>query len=248
MADPYVGEIRAVAFNYAPDGWLLCQGQILNINSYQALYTLLGNTYGGNASQGTFGLPDLQGRSILGSGAGAGLPVVVAGAKVGQTSVVLSVSQMPLHTHAAVVNDPGHNHTAALPNHTHAFSIPCDDGTAGPTSATPVGGYLSVTTKIDQNVNVAIADAQTADAAANGSDTFPPVSGTALYASAGAKSMGGGVTQGPTATGGSATGTSTTGVGVQLQTTGGVTPVSTQSPAMGLFYMIATIGIYPSRP
>ncbi len=248
MADPYIGEIRAVAFNYAPDGWLLCQGQVLNINTYQALYALLGNTYGGQASQGTFGLPDLQGRSIIGAGVGANLPPITWGEKTGQGQLTLAINQMPLHTHAAMVNDPGHTHSAALPSHTHSFSIPCDNSGVAPTLASPAGNFLSSTVGIDTNINVAITDAGTANSNTGQGGSFPAVSGTPLYSKSGNGSMGSGTTGTPTATGASATGSSTTGVAVTLQGTGGVTPISTQSPALGVYYMIATMGIYPARP
>lgn len=70
--DPFIGEIAWVAFNYAPNGWAFCDGQLLLINQNPALYSLLGTTYGGNGVT-TFALPDLRGRSPIGMGAGTGL-------------------------------------------------------------------------------------------------------------------------------------------------------------------------------
>lgn len=243
MADPFVGEIRAVTFNYAPDGWLLCQGQIVSTNNYQALYALIGNQYGGQATQGTFGIPDLQGRSIIGVGVGLNLPPITWGEKTGQAQVNLGINQMPLHSHSALVNDPGHNHSAALPAHTHAFAVPCST-TGVTTSASPAGTYLATTAGIDQTVNNLISEVNSqAQTAIN------PVSpATQLYASTPDSTMGGGMTGPASASGGSSTGASTTGVTVTVSPTGGVTPISTQSPALGVFYIIATMGIFPPRP
>jgi len=246
MADPFVGEVRSVCFNYAPDGWLLCQGQVVNVNAYQALYALIGNQYGGQASQGTFGIPDLQGRSIIGVGVGFNLSPITWGQKTGQSQVALALGQMPAHIHTASVNDLGHNHSAALPAHTHSFAVPCDNGSGGAlTTASPVGSYPTTTSGIDANINVAIADASTAS---QGLNTFTNVSGTPLYATTANDAMGIAATGAATASGASATGTSTTGIGVALSAAGGNTPVSTQSPALGVYYMIATSGIFPPRP
>ena len=71
--DPFLGEIKAVGFDFAPQGWALCQGQTLPINQNAALYSLLGTTYGGDGLT-TFRLPDLRGRTAVGFGQGSGLP------------------------------------------------------------------------------------------------------------------------------------------------------------------------------
>ncbi|MFC4306966.1 phage tail protein [Cohnella boryungensis] len=93
MSDQYVGEIRMFAGAYAPEGWALCDGQILNIKEYQILYTVLGTTYGGDGKT-TFALPDLRGR----------LPIHIShpyplGASGGTETVTLLTSQLPVHTH-----------------------------------------------------------------------------------------------------------------------------------------------------
>jgi microcystin-dependent protein len=100
MSDQYIGEIRMVGFNFAPVGWALCQGQLLPIMQYNALFALLGTTYGGNG-QTTFGLPDYRGRSPVGMGAGPGLTPINQGEMSGAESVVLSAAQLPAHSHAA---------------------------------------------------------------------------------------------------------------------------------------------------
>jgi microcystin-dependent protein len=83
------------AFGYAPQGWALCNGQLMNINQNQGLFSLLGTTYGGNG-QTTFALPDLRGRCAMHAGAGHTL-----GEKAGAEAVTLSISQLPAHIHAA---------------------------------------------------------------------------------------------------------------------------------------------------
>ena len=94
MADPYIGEIRMFGGNFAPLGWALCDGQLLSISQYNALYALLGTTYGGDG-QTTFALPDLRGRAPIHVG-----PNYVQGAQVGSETVTLTQGQMPSHGHA----------------------------------------------------------------------------------------------------------------------------------------------------
>jgi microcystin-dependent protein len=94
MGTPYLGEIRAVSFNFAPKGWALCNGQLLPINQNQALFALLGNTYGGNGTT-TFALPDLQARVPLHASAAH-----VLGQAAGEAQHTLTAAEMPAHTHA----------------------------------------------------------------------------------------------------------------------------------------------------
>ena len=99
MAEPFLGEIEAFAFNFAPRGWALCAGQVLPINQNTALFSLLGTTYGGDG-QSTFGLPDLRGRAALGMGQGSGLQPYPLGQPGGVESVTLTANQFASHTHA----------------------------------------------------------------------------------------------------------------------------------------------------
>ena len=78
MSEPFVGQVIAVGFNFAPAGWALCQGQLLPISENQALFTLIGTTFGGDGQQ-TFALPDLRGRTAVGMGQGPGLGQYVLG-------------------------------------------------------------------------------------------------------------------------------------------------------------------------
>lgn len=96
--DPYLGEIRMVAFGFAPSGWAKCEGQILSIALNQALFSLLGTTYGGNGVT-TFALPDLRGRVPMAPGPGPGLTSTVLGEQQGSETVTLFPSNLPQHTH-----------------------------------------------------------------------------------------------------------------------------------------------------
>jgi len=97
--DAFIGEIRMMGFPFAPKGWALCQGQLLSVQQNQALYSLLGTTYGGNGVQ-TFGLPDLRGRVGIGQGQGPGLSPYAMGQQAGQASVALLTTNLPAHSHA----------------------------------------------------------------------------------------------------------------------------------------------------
>jgi microcystin-dependent protein len=93
MSAPYLSEIRIMSFNYAPKNWALCNGQLLAINQYQALFALLGTTYGGDGRV-NFGLPNLQGRVPLHFGNG-----FVLGQMAGEVTHTLNINEMPAHTH-----------------------------------------------------------------------------------------------------------------------------------------------------
>ncbi|MDC8787073.1 phage tail protein [Roseateles koreensis] len=93
MGTPYLGEIRLMSFAYAPRGWAQCNGQLLPINQYQALFALLGTYYGGNG-QSNFALPNLQGRTPLHVG-----PTTVQGQSGGAENVTLLQAHLPVHSH-----------------------------------------------------------------------------------------------------------------------------------------------------
>ncbi len=98
MSSPYVGEIRIFAGNFAPLGWMLCQGQLLPIAENTTLFQLIGTTYGGDG-QSTFALPDLQGRVPVHMGTGPGLSSHTIGEQGGAEAVTLTTNQIPAHTH-----------------------------------------------------------------------------------------------------------------------------------------------------
>jgi microcystin-dependent protein len=96
--DVFMGTVMTFGFNFAPNGWALCNGQIMNIQQYQALFTLLGTVYGGNGSQ-TFGLPNLQSRLPICQGTGPGLTTRVMGENSGTENITATLSNLPNHTH-----------------------------------------------------------------------------------------------------------------------------------------------------
>src|ERR1051326_7913194 len=111
MAEPFLSEIRMFSFGFAPKGWALCDGQLLPINQNQALFSLLGTTYGGDGRV-NFGLPDLQGRVPLHMGSGHTL-----GERGGEQRHTLSISEIPTHTHTAIGAGVG----GTLPTPANAF-------------------------------------------------------------------------------------------------------------------------------
>ena len=98
MAQPYVGELRMFAGNFAPAGWMFCEGQLLPISEYETLFNLIGTTYGGDG-QSTFALPDLRGRIPLHFG--NGFTLAETG---GVETITLTVSQIPAHSHALLAS------------------------------------------------------------------------------------------------------------------------------------------------
>jgi len=121
--EQFIGQIMMFGGNFAPRNWALCDGQLLPIAQHQALFSILGTTYGGDGRT-TFGLPDLRGRAPIHAGQGPGLSPYRLGGKGGVETVTLTQSQMPNHTH-----------TASL-----AASAPVARGT---NSTTPVGSYVA---------------------------------------------------------------------------------------------------------
>jgi microcystin-dependent protein len=116
VSQPFVGEIRMFAGNFAPAGWMFCEGQLLPISEFETLFNLIGTTYGGDG-QATFGLPDLRGRLPIHQGGGFTLAQ-----NGGVETVVLNVNQIPAHTHAFLASsdianspDPTNNLVARSP-------------------------------------------------------------------------------------------------------------------------------------
>jgi microcystin-dependent protein len=100
MGSPFVGEIRMVGFNFAPQGWAFCDGSVMAITQNETLFTLIGTTYGGDG-QSTFALPDLRGRMAMHTGSSA-----VQGQRLGAESVAIqNAVQLPAHSHAAAAVD-----------------------------------------------------------------------------------------------------------------------------------------------
>src|ERR1700744_6341396 len=101
MAEPFIGQIEAFAFSFAPKGWAQCAGQLLPINQNTALFSLLGTSYGGNGTT-NFALPDLRGRIPISMGGGHTL-----GARGGEEAHTINVSELPAHVHQFVASNAG---------------------------------------------------------------------------------------------------------------------------------------------
>jgi|WetSurMetagenome_2_1015567.scaffolds.fasta_scaffold42441_4 microcystin-dependent protein len=226
--DAYMGSIMLWPISWAPQSWMFCDGTLLQIQQYSALFALLGTTYGGNGTS-NFALPDL--RNAFPMGYAAKSPSPVLGAKGGATSVTLTANQIAAHTHPVTLTDPGHVHSVTVPAHTHPFSVPCDS-TGRPTTPSPVGAFLSSTSGIDESIGTA---AQT---------TVSPAS--ALYSAAGAGVMGAGTTGQASGNSGNSANAKTLVTAVAAANVGGV-PVSTLPPYLALGYIICVSGIFPLR-
>ena len=144
--DPWIGEIALVGFNFAPLGWAFCDGQILPIAQYTALFSLLGTSYGGNGIN-TFALPDLRGRTPVhaGGSSGLGLSPIVLGQMGGVEVVTLNTGQIPAHNH--LVNVSAANGTSDSPSNTipgrNASGVP-DYSSAAP-NAQMAPGAIGIT-------------------------------------------------------------------------------------------------------
>jgi microcystin-dependent protein len=153
MADPFLGEIRMVGWNFAANGWALCNGQLMSISQNNALFALLGTTYGGDGIS-TFALPNLQGRVPIHQGTGPGLSPYTMGESAGSEAVTLLVNQMPQHNHMVAVNnqagsvaDPtnallaqGNSGAGRDPIATSNFTSGAATGTLAPAAISATGG------------------------------------------------------------------------------------------------------------
>lgn len=138
MASPFIAEIRIMSFNFAPKGWALCNGQLLPINQNQALFALLGTTFGGNG-QTNFALPNLQGRTPIHVGNSHTL-----GEAAGTISVTLTTGQMPTHNHFVAANSA--NGTTSTPtnnllaSYLNGYAPVASTTTLAPDELTSTGG------------------------------------------------------------------------------------------------------------
>jgi microcystin-dependent protein len=142
MAQPYVGEIRMFAGNFAPAGWMFCEGQLLPISENETLFQLIGTTYGGDG-ESTFALPDLRGRIPIHQGNG-----FILAETGGAEEITLTIQQTPAHSHAflgtlnqGTLNQPNNSLLAQLPTQ-NAYAYGTDNPLTplNANSVTPVGG------------------------------------------------------------------------------------------------------------
>jgi len=148
MSSPFVGEIRAVGFNFAPTGWATCDGQLLPISQNTALFSLLGTFYGGDGKS-TFALPDLQGSTPVGTGQGQLTHDHSVGEMGGSQFVTLIESEMPHHGHALSASDdpaelqaPGPDRALARANPGGAYSSAPANTSLHPLALGVAGGSL----------------------------------------------------------------------------------------------------------
>jgi microcystin-dependent protein len=234
MSDAFCGEIRPISFNYAPVNWLICQGQLLSIQSYQTLYALIGTTYGGDGVT-TFALPDLRGRVALQAGQGplGTYPFAQKGGTSAQgisttTTVTLSsVDQLPAHTHSAHFIPTGES---APVQPTVTLNISNDAAT----SAAPVAnGYLAglKLSGLGTPPNAYVGTAN------NGTTALNPNAAIATNGS------GGGITGGTVNVDSAG---SPTPAPISIPVAASVPPV--MPPFVAMNYMICVNGIFPPRP
>lgn len=174
--DTTLAEIRLFAGNFTPQTWALCQGQLMSINSNQALYSLLGNTYGGDGNT-TFQLPDFRGRTAVGTNQGAspgpGLNPVYLGQPLGNETTMLSVANLPSHNHIA--SGPGTypisgNITAKMNVNNTAGTISSPAGNFAGTEQSGSGIYAtspSTTSSITDTLNSNAITVDTSQLSAN---------------------------------------------------------------------------------
>jgi len=141
MAEPFLSEIRIMSFGFPPKGWALCDGQLLPINQNQALFSLLGTTYGGDGRV-NFGLPNLQGRTPIHMGSGHTL-----GEQGGEQGHTLSIAEIPTHTHSAnattataTANTPTNALVLAQSTSSQLYTAPANLAAMAPNSLATVGG------------------------------------------------------------------------------------------------------------
>ena len=140
MAQPYVGEIRMFAGNFAPSGWMFCEGQLLSISENETLFQLIGTTYGGDGQE-TFALPDLRGRIPIHQGNG-----FILAEQSGAEEITLTVNQIPAHSHPLLASTgPGNANTPAgnVTGESAAVKVYASDQPTvnmSPIAVAPVGG------------------------------------------------------------------------------------------------------------
>jgi len=137
MSEPFLGEIKSVAFNFAPRGYAFCAGQLFAIPQNTALFSLLGTNFGGDGVQ-TFGLPNLGGRVAIGRGQSPGTSLYQVGESAGSEAVTILPTQMPPHNHSAATNVTTDISSLTAATTIHALTAP----TA--TAAIPTGNLLAV--------------------------------------------------------------------------------------------------------
>lgn len=270
-AEPYIGSICTFAFDWCPRGYTPADGRTLAVREYQALFALIGYRYGGNNAD-LFGIPDLRGRSAIGTGTGPGLQNIAIGAKVGQQQLTLQATQVPLvpHTHTATFTGTGGGGSGPL-QASGTLNLPVTGTTTGQT----LSGNASLPVTADAKIGTTTSTTRSQNIGNNVLLTTGPNANAAVYAPSGTTNNttvgpAGGVTgtasgplTGVTVSNGTISGTATGTVSLPVTGATGITggtvtvapasanpsqPVSTQSPGLGQTMCIAVNGLYPDRP
>jgi microcystin-dependent protein len=235
---PYVGEICTFAFDFCPRGFLRADGTLYPVGQHSALFSLLGTNFGGNGST-TFGVPDLRGRVMVGTGFGPGLTPVAIGQQDGQESTMLTAANVAPHTHGAsftggTVSGSANITLSNLPVSSQTVSgnvtVNALNGATTPTGGQNIpDGTHNTVGKFGPNAFYPAGGSQVAVPASHNLSVSPgTVSGTATGTVANLPVNGGTVTVAP-----------------NVATP---TPVSTLPPRLGLTVCIAENGVYPARP
>lgn len=221
--DAFIGTILPVAFNFAPVGWMKCEGQILSIAQNQALFSVLGTMYGGNGTT-TFALPDLRGRTLVGAGQSGGMSPVIQGDMFGAESATVTVNGA-----ASVTIDAAH-----LPKHTHPVNIASSQlnatstlyaTSAGPGSPAPAEGTaLGSSGTGPGSAAIYVGNSAAPTVALNASSVTTKLAD--VSATAGENGGGAGTFSAPVAAAGT---------------------TSLVQPSLGMNYIICVNGLYPSR-
>lgn len=266
----YIGTVCMTAANFCPDGYVEAQGQLLPINTYNALYSLVGTTYGGDA-RSTFGVPDFRGRSPVGLGTGPGLSLVQFGEKRGVETVTLTQAQMPIHNHTATFVPTGQSTSGGM-----NVTVPAQTGnlsvTATPNLTATGAANLAATTSGTVKIAAAAPTTGSATQPTAGAVLAKPAAGTInIYNPTANADLAIGGTQTFT---GTATGTVNSAVSGTISTTvsgnpsiasyqiqvpytmgnvtvgnaGGSLPATNIPPQQAARFCVAVIGLYPPRP
>lgn len=222
MSEPYLGEIKLVPYNFTPRGWVECAGQLLNIAEHQALFALLGGTYGGD-ERVTFGVPDLRGRVAVGQGRGPGLSIVQTGMRYGVEGIRLEQAHMPNHTHDATFEGTGGSANADSDPIKATVTVNAHQGNGDADGAE--GNYWATTSYKNGPASVA------SESGYSSTSDVKMASKAVEVAISGGGGGGGGIT------GGTVTNTAV----------GGSQPFTNSQPSLVLRYIMAVEGTFPSR-
>lgn len=225
--DAFIGTVLAVGFNYPPRGWLFCNGQTMAISQNSAMFALLGTMYGGDG-QTTFGIPDLRGRVVVGSQAqGPGLQNVVQGEKAGSNNVTV-ISNGTVSFTVGINNLPQHNHAVTVPGSAFTaqsvLNATTNTGTAPGSFGPTTGAMLGNSTGAGQGT----------------ASIYNPAGGTTVALDATSVTT--------TLVGSASVNSGNTGVGTAITApVVSSATISNMQPYLGLNYIIAQEGIFPSR-